>query len=128
MPAGLGRVRVRFDERALDEDVARLSSRGQIALRQARDEFERDGLPSDRLRACQAEHGSGTDLPGCVKTYIPDWDGEWRMIFQIAADQTGLLLSYLAGGVGHQPRGARAPDAYQLAHHRLHGRWPRRSR
>jgi hypothetical protein len=26
------------------------------------------------------------------------------------------------------PRDARAPDAYQIAHQRLHGRWPRRDR
>lgn len=63
-----------------------------------------------------------------MKVYVPDWDGDWRIVFQIAADETGLLLSYLAGGVGHQPRGARAPDVYQIAHHRLHGRWPRRTR
>ena len=67
-------------------------------------------------------------LPGCVKIYVPDWSGNWRIVFQIAADESGLLLSYLASGVGHQPRGARAPDAYQIAHHRLHGRWPRRTK
>jgi hypothetical protein len=126
MPAGPGRVRVRFDADALEDDLARLSSRGQVALREAREQFERDGVPVDRLRACQDEHRSGTRLPGCLKVYVPDWDGQWRMIFQIAMDEAGPLLSYLACGVGHQPRGARAPDAYQIAHRRLHGRWPRR--
>src|SRR5881227_3919551 len=123
MPLASGRIRVGFDEDALSEDLARLSPRGQQALRRGREEFERDGIPAERLLACHAEHSSGTDLPGCLKTYLPDWNGEWRMVFQIAADETGLLLSYLAGGVGHQPRGARAPDVYQIAHHRLYGRW-----
>src|SRR5256885_9156259 len=109
MPAASGRVRVGFDEDALSEDLARLSPRGQQALRRGREEFERDGIAPERLRACQAEHRSGTDLPGCVKTYLPDWDGEWRMIFQIAADGTGLLLSYLAR------RRAQAPSRHELA-------------
>jgi len=124
---GPGRARVRFDANALDEDLARLSPNGESAVRHAQEQFERDGVPLDRLRSCQDEHHSGTSLPGCVKVYLPGWDGDWRMIFHIAADDIGLLLTYLAAGIGHQPRGARAPNAYHIAHHRLHGRWPRRT-
>jgi hypothetical protein len=76
------------------------SPSGQPAFRRAREQCERDGVAVDRLRACQDEHPSGTRLPSCVKLYVPDSDGQWRMIFQIGADETGLLLSYLAGGVG----------------------------
>jgi len=127
MPAGSGRARARFDEQAFAEDLARLSAPGQDACRRARERFERDGVPVDLLRACQEEHPTGTSLPGCLKVYVPDWEGRWRIVFQIAVDDSGPMLSYLAAGVGHQPRGARAPNAYQLAHHRLHGRWPRRA-
>jgi hypothetical protein len=103
MPAGPGRARVRFDTDALADDLARLSPPGQTALRHAHDRFKREGVPPDRLRACQDEHRAGTSLPGCLKIYLPDWDGDWRMIFQIATDEAGPLLSYLACGVSHQP-------------------------
>ncbi len=129
MPGEPGRTRARFDEQAIAEDLVRLSAAGRGAIEAAREDFEHAGVPVDRLRACHGEHDSGTDLPGCVKVYIPNWGGDWRIVFQIAADEAGeLLLSYIASGIGHQPRGARAPDVYQIAHHRLHGRWPRRAR
>lgn len=119
-------VRARFDDAAFAEDLARLSRTGLEACTRARTDFERDGIPIDRLRACEPAHDSGTDLPGSIKVYVPDPSGRWRIVFQIATDDNGSLLSYLACGVGHQPRGARAPTVYQLAHHRLHGTWPRR--
>jgi hypothetical protein len=93
MPAGPGRARVRFDTDALADDLARLSPPGQTALRHAHDRFEREGVPLDRLRACQDEHRAGTSLPGCLKVYLPDWDGDWRMILQIATHEAGSLLS-----------------------------------
>jgi hypothetical protein len=124
-PAG-GRAGVCFDERAFEEDVSRLSAAGRLVLARARDEFERDGIPLQLLRACQGEHESGTSLPGCLKVYLPDWHGQWRMVFQLSVGDAGAVLVYIAAGIGHQPRGATAPDAYQIAHRRLHGRWPRR--
>jgi DNA-binding CsgD family transcriptional regulator len=127
MQAGPERARVRFDQNALAEDLARLSDAGRTAISAARREFESDGVPLDRLRACDDDHPSGTRLPGCMKVYVPDWAGRWRIVIQIAMDADGPLLTYLASGVGHQPRGARAPNAYQIAHHRLHRRWPRRT-
>ena len=126
MPSAGGRASVRFDQRAFEQDAGRLSLAGRSVIAQARDEFERDGIAFERLRACQDEHDSGTSLPGCLKAYVPDWQGQWRMIFQISVGDEGAVLVYLAAGIGHQPRGASAPDAYQIAHHRLHGRWPRR--
>jgi hypothetical protein len=125
--AGSRRVRARFDEQAFSEDLARLSQPGREACSRACESFEREGVPVDRLRACATEHPAGTSLPGCLKVYVPGWEGRWRMVFQIAADESGALLSFLAAGVGHHRRGARAPNAYQVAHHRLHGRWPRRA-
>jgi hypothetical protein len=127
MPATGGRASVRFDEHAFEDDVHRLSPRGQAVVGRAREEFEQRGVPLNRLRACQDEHDSGTHLVGCLKVYLPDWQGQWRMILQIAVGEVGPVLTYLASGVGHQPRGAGAPDAYQIAHHRLHGQWPRRN-
>lgn len=126
MPLRGGRARARFDERAFAGDADRLSRRDRQIVALARKDFEREGVELDRLRACQDEHMSGTRLPGCVKVYLPDAAGQWRMIFQISIAGEAFVLSYLAAGVGHQPRGSRAPDAYQLAHHRMHGRWPRR--
>jgi len=127
MQAASGRARVRFDRDALAEDLARLSDAGRTAISRAQEEFKLEGVPIERLRACEDAHPSGTRLPGCMKLYVPDWDGRWRIVFQIAMDSEGALLTYLASGIGHQPRGARAPSAYQIAHHRLHGRWPRRA-
>jgi hypothetical protein len=127
LPSIPGRATVRFDELACEEDIDRLSPKGRDVVARAREEFERHGVPLEWLRACQDEHDSGTSLPGCVKVYLPDLRGHWRMIFQLAVGEAGFLLSYLSAGVGHQPRGAGAPDAYQIAHHRMHGRWPRRT-
>jgi hypothetical protein len=73
MQAGPGRARVRFDPDALADDLARLSPPGRTALRHAHDRFEREGVPLDRLRACQDEHRAGTSLPGCLNVYLPDW-------------------------------------------------------
>jgi hypothetical protein len=83
VPPARGRAGVSFDERAFEEDVGRLSPAGRSVLARARDELERDGIPFERLRACQDEHGAGTSLPGCLKVYVSDWHGLWRMIFQI---------------------------------------------
>ena len=64
MTAGSRRVRARFDERALAEDLIRLSDAGREACSRARERFEREGVPVDRLRACAEEHPAGTSLPG----------------------------------------------------------------
>jgi hypothetical protein len=82
--------------------------------------------PSER-RHCDAEHPSGTRLPGCLKVYIPDFAGPWRIVFQVArlADES-LGLEYVAAGIAHPPRGTRRRDVYQIAHYRLHGSWPHR--
>ncbi len=37
-----------------------------------------------------------------------------------------LGLDFLAFGVGHQPRGSHARSVYEIAHYRVHGKWPRR--
>ncbi|MDW5593019.1 hypothetical protein VSS74_01630 [Conexibacter stalactiti] len=40
-------------------------------------------------------------------------------------DDGQLGLTFIAAGVGHLDGGLRQ-DVYALAHHRLHGRWPKR--
>jgi len=118
---------VHVDDALFRADVARTSERGRAALISARSRFEQDGVSAVERRACSADHPSGTRLPGCVKVYIPSLDGPWRMIFQVARLGDGRLgLEYLAAGVAHLPHRARARDVYELAHFRLHGRWPDR--
>jgi hypothetical protein len=89
MPRRPGRARVRFDADAVAEDIGRLSAAGVTAIQAERKGFERDGVPVDRLRACQDQHRSGTSLPGCVKVYVPEPAGAWRIVFQIAIDEQG---------------------------------------
>ena len=46
------------------------------------------------------------------------------MLFTPYVDERELVLLYLAFGIGHRPRGSRAPTVYEIAHRRVHGRWP----
>jgi hypothetical protein len=127
VPSGRGRASVRFDESAFEYDVARLSARGRESSPGAREEFEREGVSLSRLLTCQDEHESGTSLPGCLKAYVPDAHGQWRIIFQIAAGDAGLLLSYLAAGVGHQSRGMRPLAAHRRRRISIWPSWTRTS-
>ena len=113
------RFAVRFDDRLFDEDLAHATHAGQQVAVDARRRLERDGAPAHELAPCQAEHREGTRLPNCVKTYLPDPGGRWRMIFEVTRDDGQLVLAYLAFGVGH-PEHAWQLSAYQVAHHRLH--------
>jgi hypothetical protein len=49
----------------------------------ARAEFERDGVGIDQLKACQPEGPDGTELPHCMKVYLPPPDGLHGMVFDI---------------------------------------------
>jgi hypothetical protein len=115
-----------FVDDLFEVDLQRVGGTGRAALRAARRRMERDGLgPEDRWE-CRAEHASGTDLPGCMKTYVPRPGGRWRMVFQVTRLPDGrLALVFVAAGVGHLPGGLRR-DVYAIAHHRLHGYWPAR--
>jgi hypothetical protein len=109
----------RFDDRLCDEDLAHATQAGQQVAVEARSRLERDGASARELAPCQAEHRQGTRLPNCVKTYLPEQGGRWRMIFEVTRDSGQLVLAYLAFGVGH-PEHAWQLSAYQVAHHRLH--------
>jgi hypothetical protein len=73
------------------------------------------------MRACDAEHRSGTSLANCFKVYLPPPAGRFGMVFELVVRQGHLELLYLAFGVRHQPPGSRAPNVYEIAHRRLHG-------
>ena len=62
---------VRFDEAAFDADLLHVTPRGRHAATTHRALIERDGLPHERLIACEDEGRDGTSLGGCVKTGIP---------------------------------------------------------
>lgn len=118
-------ARVHFDDALFEADLARASVRGRAALAAARSRLERDGMRAQERRACSAEHRSGTRLPGCVKVYVPDMAGPWRMVSQVAHFGDGALgLEYVVSGSAHLPCGTRRRDVYELAHFRLHGEWP----
>jgi hypothetical protein len=124
---GRGNAPVHFDDVLFAADLARLPESARAALDAARGRCERDGVPASERRHCHAEHPSGTRLPGCLKVYVPDFAGPWRIVFQVARLNDDVLgLEYVAAGLGHPLSGTRRRNVYQLAHYRLHGRWPPR--
>lgn len=52
----------------------------------------------------------------CVKLYLPDDAGQWRMVFRPTARGDRLVL--LAFGLGHPTRPWQ-PSVYRVAHQRL---------
>ena len=95
-----------FDEEALVEDLARTSDGGAEALDWLRIETERlGGLPHSRLKACEAEGTDGTNLDGCVKTYVPWPDGRFGCVMvAVSHPERPLGLRVIAFGVRHQRR------------------------
>ena len=114
------RFEVRFDDLSFEEDLARATKRGREVAVEARNRLKRAGADPSELLRCQAEHREGTELPNCVKTYLPPPDGRWGMVFELVRDRsTGkLVLAFLAFAERH-PNPRRAPDVYRRAHERL---------
>jgi hypothetical protein len=115
------RFEVRFDDVSFEEDLGRTTKRGREVAVDARERFEREGADPSELLRCQAEHREGTELPNCVKTYLPPPDGRWGMVFELVRDRSSgkLVLAYLAFGERH-PGQQSEPDVYRRAHNRLH--------
>jgi hypothetical protein len=114
-----------FDDRWFQADLDRASPKGKDVAREARKQFEGDGIDPDLLMACQEDGPDGTRLPGCVKTYLGlgpgRGPGKWGMVFVGAQAADGSVeLQFLAFGVRHQATGGRAPTVYWLADRRLH--------
>ena len=78
--------RVRFDELAFAEDLRHATPSGRQVGLEARRRLERNGADVGEQRPCAAEARDGTRLPNCVKTYLPDPAGRWRMIFEVVRD------------------------------------------
>lgn len=121
MPIRRGNARTLFSEGAFAEDTMRSGRAGAKALREARSQFEREGVELKALRRCDPEGRDGTKLPACFKVYLPPSDGKFGMVFRFVRDADGLALRYLAFGVRHHPRDSKAPTVYEIAHRRLHG-------
>jgi hypothetical protein len=125
MPPGssrpTARFEVRFDDLSFEEDLGRATKRGREVAVDARERLEREGADPSELLRCQAEHREGTELPNCVKTYLPPSDGRWGMVFELVRDRSSgkLVLAYLAFGERHPGRQSE-PDVYRRAHNRLH--------
>ena len=112
-------VPVLFDEKQIERDLTRLAPSARIALDDVRRQIRRDGgLPTTRLRSCDAEGRDGTELPDCFKTYVPWDENKWGLVLTVAAHPTrAFALRAFAYGVRH-PTGT-TPSVYQVAHRRL---------
>jgi hypothetical protein len=94
-------IPVGFDEAAMAEDLAHLSESEGQALLALCEEVERlGGLPRSRLKACEDGAGEGTNLAGCVKTYVPWPDGRFGAVFvTVSHPERPLGLRAIAFGV-----------------------------
>lgn len=121
MPIRRGHARVLFSEDAFAKDTMRSGRAGAKALRDARSQYEKDGVEIKALRRCDPEHPSGTRLPACFKVYLPAPYGKFGMVLRFVREKDGLALRYLAFGVRHHPRNSNAPTVYEIADRRLRG-------
>jgi hypothetical protein len=124
LPIRRGHARVLFNEGAFSEDTMRSGRAGAEALREARSQFERDGVEIKALRRCDPEGRDGTKLQASFKIYLPAPNGKFGMVFRFTRDSEGIALRYLAFGVRHHPRDTNARTVYEIAHRRLHGQVP----
>ncbi|HTD57887.1 MAG TPA: hypothetical protein VK672_03235 [Solirubrobacteraceae bacterium] len=108
-----------FDDAMFAEDLDHSAPGGRIAAQNERDTLIKDGLPPERLKACEAEGRDGTGLPGCAKVYIPEPDGPWGMVFELRIDENETpYMACLAFGPRH-PTGPGALSVYEVADRRL---------
>ncbi len=111
-----------FDESILNSDLQRLPAAAETALHRLHAQTQRDGgIPRGHLKRCHGEARDGTDLEGCVKTYVEWPNGPWGIVFRAGDDPRRPFALYtLAYGRRHHPRDSHTPTVYQLAHQRLH--------
>jgi len=115
------RFPVRFDSEAFAEDLHHATAAGRAVGTRERGRLEREGVVATELFGCDPEPRDGTRLAGCVKTYLPQPDGGWGMVFSGDRDaHGGPILVVVAFGVRH-PVQAWQPSVYQVAHRRLNG-------
>lgn len=124
MPARAGAARtppVQFDRAAWEEDLRRASTSGRATAEEARREYEGRGVPIGQLKVCDAEGSDGTQLPNCLKVYLPAPDGPHGMVFEIVRIAGRLQPLFAAFGLRHPGSDVRQPSVYRIAHRRLNG-------
>lgn len=111
-PTGNDRLfTVVIDQRRLEEDLPHNSTQAQAAGRAAADAFTRHGIRRSILHPCKSEDREGIELPGCVKTYIPDVNGAWGMVFALRVDEHARVYLELLGFGQRHP----TPSVYVIA-------------
>lgn len=106
------------DEEALAEDLAHASEAARAAIEPMVARLRESGAPARWLKRCEEEARDGTSLPGCVKMYIPQPDGQWGAVFLGTTVNGTLTLILLAVGERH-PAAMWRPSVYQVADRRL---------
>jgi hypothetical protein len=114
------RIRARFDSDSWSKDMLRASAAAGATAEAAKSRYIRHGVPLAELRPCQAEGRDSTELPDCVKVYLPAPSGRFGMVFSVDREAGKPTLVYIAYGVRHHPRASNALTVYQIAHRRLH--------
>jgi hypothetical protein len=110
-----------FDEAFFEADLKRASENGKEVAKKTRARYESEGIPSEDLRLCEAEGPEGTELPRCLKVYLPDAAGRFGMVFQLEIIERRGVLRYLSFGVRHHPADSHVESVYEIAHRRLNG-------
>ena len=117
-------IPVIFDESILTIDLQRLPTAAATSLSSLRRDVHRSGgISRNHLKRCQAHARDGTNLAGCVKTYVPWPDGPWGIVFRAGEDARRPFALYMIA-YGHRHPGARRASVYQIAHRRLQCREP----
>ena len=106
------------DEETLAEDLAHAGEAARAAIEPMVARLRESGAPVRWLKRCEEEARDGTSLPGCVKMYIPQPDGQWGAVFLGTTVNGTLTLILLAVGERH-PTVAWRPSVYQVADRRL---------
>ena len=108
-----------FDDALFDADVQRASDAGAAAARAARKRFESEGVPRDELRKCEAEGPEGSQLPACLKVYLPPPAGRFGMVFQLEIVDGRAHLPFQPPSIT-PPRAALLPPAGGRGRDRSH--------
>ncbi len=108
MPADLRRIPARIDPATWAEDIGHTGAADRVSIEAAKGRYEHSGVPLTEMRPCDAEGRDGTELPDCVKVYLPMPAGRFGIVFSVDRTSTGPTLVYVAFGVRHQPRGSNA--------------------
>lgn len=113
-------VPVVFDDGVLTVDLERLPGAAAVALHAVRARVERiGGLPYTQLAACHSEGRDGTDLAGCVKTYVPWPTGPWGIVFSAGENADLPFALYTIAYGRRHPTGPGQLSVYKIAHRRL---------